>query len=169
MSSGITEMSSGITEMSSGITEMRSGITEMRYPNIKVLDPHEEGFDQAGAISKAEAIIQGNPDITAAFSTTGNGPSTWSTAAADTGKTDLVIISMDYTRQNLDLVKAGKVYGLVAQPLYEEFNQAVKLVGEAIDGKTVEYKNLLPAPIIYAADLAKYYDFNDRAEKGINQ
>lgn len=139
-----------------------------KYPDIKVLDPQEEGFDAAGAIAKAGAIIQGNPDITAAFSTTGNGPTTWATAAADNNKKDLVIISMDYTRPNLDLVKAGKVYGLVAQPLYEEFNQAVALVGQAIDGKTVEYKNLLPAPIIFAEDLDKYYSFNDRAEAGIS-
>jgi ribose transport system substrate-binding protein len=137
-----------------------------KYPNVKVLPSQEEGFDQAGAIAKAEAIIAGNPDITAAFSTTGNGPTTWSTAAADTNK-QLVIISMDYTRPNLDLVKAGKVYGLVAQPLYDEFYQAVVLVGEAIDGKPVTYRNLLPAPIIYAADLAKYYEFNDRADAGI--
>jgi len=104
-----------------------------KYPDVTVLDAQEEGFDAAGAIAKAGAIIQGNPDITAAFSTTGNGPTTWSTAAADNNK-DLVIISMDYTRPNLDLVKAGKVYGLVAQPLYEEFYQAVVLVGKAIDG-----------------------------------
>jgi ribose transport system substrate-binding protein len=139
-----------------------------KYPGIKVLPAQEEGFDQAGAIAKAEAIIQGNPDITGAFSTTGAGPTTWSTAAADTNKKDLVIISMDYTRPNLDLVKAGKVYGLVAQPLYDEFYQAVALVGQAIDGKTVQYKNLLPAPVIFLADLDKYYAFNDRAEAGIS-
>ena len=75
---------------------------------------------------------------------------------------------MDYTRPNLDLVKAGTVYGLVAQPLYDEFYQAVVLVGEAIDGKPVQYRNLLPAPIIFAADLAKYYEFNDRADQGIS-
>ena len=138
-----------------------------KYPNIKVLPAQEEGFDQAGAIAKAEAIIAGNPDITGVFSTTGAGPTTWSTAAADTGKKDLVIISMDYTRPNLDLVKAGKVYALVAQPLYDEFYQAAELVGKAIDGKPVEYRNLLPAPVIMAKDLASYYGFNDRAEAGI--
>jgi ribose transport system substrate-binding protein len=138
-----------------------------KYPNIKVLPAQEEGFDQAGAIAKAEAIIAGNPDITGAFSTTGAGPTTWSTAAADTNK-NIVIISMDYTRPNLDLVKAGKVYGLVAQPLYDEFYQAVVLVGEAIDGKPVQYRNLLPAPVIFAKDLDKYYAFNDRAEAGIS-
>ena len=139
-----------------------------KYPDVKVLDAQVEGFDAADSIAKAGAILQGNPDVTAAFSTTGNGPTTWATAAADNNKKDLVIISMDYTRPNLDLVKAGKVYGLVAQPLYDEFYQAAELVGKAIDGKPFEYKNLLPAPIIYAKDLDKYYAFNDRAEAGIS-
>lgn len=138
-------------------------------PNVKVLDAQEEGFDQTQAIAKAVAIIQGNPDIVGAFSTTGNGPTTWARAEDETSKKDFTIISMDYTRPNLDLVKQGKVYALVAQPLYDEFHKAVELVGQAIDGKTIEYRNLLPAPIITVNDLAKYYDFNDRAEKAIQQ
>ena len=138
-----------------------------QYPDIVVLDAQEEGFDQAQAIAMAVAIIQGNPDISGAFSTTGNGPTTWALAADETSSEGLVIISMDYTRPNLDLVKEGKVYGLVAQPLYEEFYQAAELVGDAIDGKTVTYLNLLPCPIITIEDLDKYYEFNDKAEAGI--
>lgn len=140
-----------------------------QYPNITVLDPQEEGFDQAQAIAKAVAIIQGNPDIAGAFSTTGNGPTTWARAAEDTSKEGLVIISMDYTRPNLDLVKEGLVYGLVAQPLYEEFYTCAELLVKALNGETVEYRNLLPAPIITEADLDTYYEFNDRAESSINQ
>ena len=140
-----------------------------KYPEVKVLDPQEEGFDQAQAIAKAVAIIQGNPDITGAFSTTGNGPTTWGQAADETSKEGMVIISMDYTRPNLDLVKEGKVYGLVAQPLYEEFYASAELLGKALKGEAIEYRNLLPAPIITVADLDKYYAFNDRAEAGINQ
>jgi ribose transport system substrate-binding protein len=151
------------------VAETFKATMKEKYPDIKVLDPQEEGFDQAQAIAKAVAIIQGNPDITGAFSTTGNGPTTWAQAAKDTSKDGLVIISMDYTRPNLDLVKDGKVYGLVAQPLYEEFYTAAELLGKALDGKAFEYRNLLPAPIITAADLQKYYEFNDRAEAGINQ
>ncbi len=139
-----------------------------KYPNIKVLDAQEEGFDQAGAIAKAVAILQGNPDVTGAFSTTGSGPTTWSTAAQEANKKDLAIISMDYTRPNLDLVKAGKVYALVGQPLYAEFFTAPRLLADTLNGKTVEYRNLLPAPIITIKDLDKYYAFNDRAEAGIS-
>jgi hypothetical protein len=42
-------------------------------------------------------------------------------------------------------------------------------LGKVLDGQKVEYRNLLPAPIITAADINKYYEFNDRAEKSINQ
>jgi len=140
-----------------------------QYPDITVLDPQEEGFDAAQAIAKAVAIIQGNPDIAGAFSTTGNGPTTWARAAEETSASELIIISMDYTRPNLDLVKSGQVYGLVAQPLYEEFYAAAELVGAALDGETVEYLNLLPAPVITIDDLDEYYSFNDKAEAGINE
>jgi len=140
-----------------------------KYPDIKVLDPQEEGFDAAQAIAKATAIIQGNPDITGAFSTTGNGPTTWATAADEASKEGLIIISMDYTRPNLDLVKEGKVYGLVAQPLYEEFFSCADLLVKVLNGETIEYRNLLPAPIITAADLDAYYGFNDRAEASMNK
>jgi ribose transport system substrate-binding protein len=138
-----------------------------KFPDITVLDPQEEGFDAAQAIAKATAIIQGNPDITGAFSTTGNGPTTWARAAEDASKEGLIVISMDYTRPNLDLVKEGKVYGLVAQPLYEEFYKSVELLTDILDGKEIEYLNLLPAPIVTAADLEKYYAFNDRAEESM--
>jgi ribose transport system substrate-binding protein len=140
-----------------------------KYPDIKVLDPQEEGFDAAQAIAKATAIIQGNPDIAGAFSTTGNGPTTWARAAEEANKEGLAIISMDYTRPNLDLVKEGKVYGLVAQPLYEEFFSCAELLVKILNGETVEYRNLLPAPIITAADLEQYYAFNDRAEASMNK
>jgi ribose transport system substrate-binding protein len=140
-----------------------------KYPDIKVLDAQEEGFDAAQAIAKAVAIIQGNSDITGAFSTTGNGPTTWARAAEDASKEGLTIISMDYTRPNLDLVKEGKVYGLVAQPLYEEFYGCAELLVKALGGETIEYRNLLPAPIITVADLDAYYGFNDRAEASMNK
>ena len=140
-----------------------------KYPDIKVLDAQEEGFDAAQAIAKATAIIQGNPDITGAFSTTGNGPTTWARAAEEASKEGLTVISMDYTRPNLDLVKEGKVYGLVAQPLYEEFYGCAELLVKALNGETIEYRNLMPAPIITIADLDAYYGFNDRAEASMNK
>jgi ribose transport system substrate-binding protein len=138
-------------------------------PNVKVLEPQEEGFDPPLAIAKAVAILQANPDVTGALSTTGAGPTTWARAAEEMGFEDgaIVIISMDYTRQNLDLVAEGKVYGLIAQPLYEEFYEAAQLCKRALAGEELEYRYLLPSPVIHIDELEAYYGFNDRVEAGM--
>lgn len=132
------------------------------FPDITVLDPQEEGFDPAAAQAKAVSILQGNPDVTAAFSTTGAGAATWAGAKRTTGK-DLTIIGVDYTRQNLDLVKDGSVFGLVAQPLYEESAAVADLAATLASGGTVTYLNKLDAPIVTVDNLDQYYAILDSA------
>lgn len=135
-------------------------------PDIVILEPQIEGYDQVQAIAAATAILQANPEIVGAFSTTGGGPTTWAKAAEDVGKApgDIKIISMDYSRANLDLVKSGEVYMLVGQPLYEEMYHATVLLIELAMGNAVPYENELPAPLISIDDLDKYYLINDKAE-----
>jgi ribose transport system substrate-binding protein len=132
------------------------------FPDIVVLDPQEEGFDPAAAQAKAVSILQGNPDVTAAFSTTGAGAATWAGAKRTTGK-DLTVIGVDYTRQNLDLVKDGSVYGLVAQPLYEESAAVAELASRVAAGETVPYLNKLDAPIVNVGNIDQYYAILDAA------
>ncbi len=161
----ITQGSFNNTE--NAVSKAFTEVMKAEFPDVKVLEPQEEGFDPPTAIAKAVAIIQGNPDIKAALSTTGAGPTTWARAAEETGRKDgaIVIISMDYTRPNLDLVKAGKVYALVGQPLYEEHYQAVVMLDKILRGEKVPYENPLPAPLITKADLDKYYQLNDKVDQ----
>jgi ribose transport system substrate-binding protein len=133
-----------------------------KYPDIVILPTEMEGFDPSAAEAKAVAIILGNPDVAAAFGTTGNSIQTWSNAARKTD-TKIAIIGMDYIRQNLDLVKSGDAYGLVAQPLYEESAIAAELLGKLAKGEKVDYLNPLPAPVITADGLAPYYAMLDAA------
>jgi ribose transport system substrate-binding protein len=141
------------------------------FPQFTVLEPQEETFDTPVAIAKAAAIIQANPDIIGALSTTGAGPTTWARAAEETGFADgeIVIISMDYTRPNLDLVQEGKVFGLIGQPLYEEFYEAVYIIDNYLRGEPYEFANLLPAPIITVDDLDYYYGLNDTVEAKLGE
>ena len=132
------------------------------FPNITVLPTEMEGFDPSAAEAKAVAILQANPEVTAAFGTTGNSIQTWA-GAARKAERKVVIIGMDYIRQNLDLVKSGDAYGIVAQPLYEESAMVAVLLGDLAQGKPVTYLNPLPAPVITAADLARYYTILDNA------
>ena len=106
-----------------------AAVIAKNFPTIQLLAPQLEGFEPSAAKAKAIALLQGNPAITGAFSTTGNGAETWS-GAARTAHRRISIISMDYTRQNLDLVKSGEVYAIVAQPLYEEGAAVADLAGQ---------------------------------------
>ncbi len=126
------------------------------YPDVEVLAPQVEGFEPSAAAAKAVSIIQANPDLKGAFSTTGGGPATWATAQRQ-AKHSLVAIGMDYVRQNLDLVKSGEVYAIVAQPLYEEGAKTADLLAARARKRKVGYYNFLPAPIVTKAKTARYY------------
>lgn len=134
------------------------------YPDLKVLAPQEEGFDPPAAIAKAVAIIQGNPDLLAAFGTTGGSPQTWAGAIDQTGKKSLLAIGMDYTEQNIDLVKSGKIYGIVAQPLYDEASKSVDLLDQLFKGEKVPYFTPLDAPVVTKDGIDKYADIQKKVK-----
>ena len=134
-----------------------------KYPDVKVLASQEEGFDPPVAIAKATGILQANPDVIAALSTTGAGPVTWAGAAEDTGR-DVIIIGPDMTRANMDLVRDGKVFALAAQPGYETHQLAVDLLARSICGETIPYTNELPTPIVFKDGLEPYYVVTDRVD-----
>jgi ribose transport system substrate-binding protein len=87
---------------------------------------------------------------------------TWSGAARKADR-EIVIIGMDYIRQNLDIIKSGAAFGLVAQPLFEEGAKTAELAAALAEGKEVPYMNPLPAPVITADDLGPYYEILDSA------
>lgn len=125
-------------------------------PGMKVTDIGIEGFDSVKAIAIAVGMLSANPEIVAAYSTTGNGAQTWSKAAEQTSR-KITIIGMDYIRQNLDLIRDGKVYGVVAQPLYEEGALVADLFNNLFSGKTIKYANYLPSDIVTKANVNHYY------------
>jgi ribose transport system substrate-binding protein len=156
----VTQGSFNLTENSMAAS-FRSTM-KAKFPGITVLASQLENFEPSAAVAKAVSIIQANPGLTAAFSTTGNGVQTWYGAERQTGK-QLVVVGMDYIRQNLDLVNSGKVYGLAAQPLYPEGAKAADLCMGLAQGKKVPYYNYLAASIITKGQLAPYYSFLKQA------
>ena len=122
----------------------------MDLDEIKLLDTVLEGavVDEATAINLS--IIQANPDIIGAFGTTGNSPVTWASAAEKAGYADgeLVIVGMDATEGNLDMLESGKVTALVAQPLYEESYKTMEYLDQVLRGNEVPMWTDLEAPVV---------------------
>lgn len=139
------------------VTEIFTKTMKAKYPNVKVLPAIEEGFDAPAAITKAVSLIRANPDLTAALSTTGGGPVVWASAQREAGK-KLIVVGMDYTHANLDLVRDGQVFGIIGQPLWEESAGAAELLDKCIKGEKIEWWTKLPAPFITKDNLAPHYE-----------
>jgi len=132
-------------------------------PHLKILEVQEEGPEPTKAIQVATSIMLANPDVVAALSTTGGGPTTWAGAQKETGR-KIIAVGMDYTRVNLDLVKSGQVWGAVAQPLYTECLGSAKLLMEMANGAPAPYWTKLEAPLITKDNVNDYYGMLDRLE-----
>jgi ribose transport system substrate-binding protein len=150
------------------VSEIFTKTMKQNFPAVRVLAPIEEGFDAPLAISRASAILQGNADIAAAFSTTGGGPVTWANASKETGK-KVVIVGMDYTRVNLDLVKNGEVFAVIGQPLWEESYGSAELLAKLVKGEKIPWWTKLNAPFITKDKLGPYYELLDKVEKAIHR
>lgn len=138
------------------------------YPDVSVLKPEEEGFDSSKAIAKAISILQARPDVVAALSTTGGGPTTWAGAQRGTGRR-IVAIGMDYTRINLDLVASGEIHAVIGQPLWEESFGAVELLDRVARGEKIPWWTKLPAPMIKKDNVPTYTQLLDKVEASIKR
>jgi ribose transport system substrate-binding protein len=72
---------------------------------------------------------------------------------------------MDYTPQNLAMVKSGEVFGLVAQPLFQEGERAAEVLNEAITHQTVTYYNPLPEGMATLTNISQYEQYINEAVK----
>jgi len=150
------------------VTEEFTKAMKAKFPDVKVLAAQEEGFDPSKSIVKAVAILQANPDITAALSTTGGGPTTWAGAQKETGR-KIIAVGMDYTRVNLDLVKNGEIHAVIGQPLWEESFGAAELLDQIVRGEKIPWWTKLPAPFITKDKLAPYNELLDKVEAALQK
>ena len=123
----------------------------MNLDGITVLEPELEGGEATQAANVNAAIIQKNPDLVGAFSTTGGGSASWSTAAQKAGKEngEIVIVAMDITEENLKYLEDGQVAALVYQPLYEEAFKTMEYLDTLFRGGEVPAWTDLDAPLVY--------------------
>jgi ribose transport system substrate-binding protein len=126
------------------------------YPDMKVLDSQVESTDVTQGVGVVTSLLQANiGELVGAFGTTGTSAQTWSQAAEDLGWEGYVI-GMDATSANLDILEAGGIYGLVAQPIYDLWADCARHLDAWLRGENPEYSNFSDAPVITAEDAPAY-------------
>lgn len=124
-------------------------------PNAEILDTQQEGLEPVEAIAKVGAVLVAHPDLKAAFGTTGGSINAWGKALQQAGKKpgDVMMIGMDATSENIDMVRSGYAYALVNQPVYEENYRAVELLIAHLKGEDISWDNPLPSPLVTVDEL----------------
>ena len=176
---GVTTGTIGLTQSGANVTEnaaadaFRNAI-ESSGTAFTVADTVFEGVEVVEATNKVTAVIQSNPDIVAGFGTTGASAQSWAAAMDNTGKTDLVVVGVDYVELNLNLVEEGAISAVVAQPLYEEAQVSAQTLdalfnGEDFTGSEEDWRVTLEAPLATTdGDLSVYRDIVSRVKEFFN-
>lgn len=107
-------------------------------PGSEVVDMQADAGDQVKAMEIFSAMIKAHPDMNALFGTEGGGAPGFAKVLEEQKLGDkITVISMDDTEQNLAVVKAGKIYGLMAQNFYKMGFLGTQYAWEAAQGKQV--------------------------------
>lgn len=67
-----------------------------------------------------------------------------------------VIMSLDYTEENIDLVEDGKIYALIARPFYAAAAQSAMVLDSILHDASVQQLTRVNAPVIRKKDIEKY-------------
>ncbi len=85
------------------------------YPKVKIVGPVDNQGDLVKSTAACSALLQANPKMKAIFAADGIGAAGAQQACEDANRADIKIMTVDSTQDVLDLIKAGKLYGTVAQ------------------------------------------------------
>ncbi len=119
-------------------------------PDAVILPTEQEGLEPVAAMAKVSAIILAHPDLKAAFGTTGGSINAWGKAMQQGGLKpgQILMIGMDGTKENIDMVRSGYAYALVNQPVYAEHYRAVEILIAKLKGEAFDYNNPMPSDIV---------------------
>jgi hypothetical protein len=79
-------------------------------------------------------------------------------------KRDMLIVALDYNKQNNALVRAGSIYGLLARPYFDAAAQATMLMDRILRNQNVPREVTLNAPLVRAGGLEKYESIVNEVE-----
>tara|TARA_B100001123_G_C14544299_1_gene723599 strand:- start:213 stop:476 length:264 start_codon:yes stop_codon:yes gene_type:complete len=65
-------------------------------------------------------------------------------------------------------VKFGKVFGIVAQPLFKIFEESAVILDAHIKGKPYQYENMLPSPVVLQG-IVKYDAILNKVEEAFKR
>ncbi|HEX8919559.1 MAG TPA: sugar-binding protein [Chloroflexota bacterium] len=128
------------------------------YPDIQIVatEPTEDSL--ATALSKAETLMQANPDLAAFYGVTGSGVPGAGNAVKQANKCGTIkVVGFDVVPQGIDLMKAGCVQALISQRPFGMTVKALDLLQDLHNGKQASSTNIdTGVEVVHPDTLDKY-------------
>jgi ABC-type sugar transport system substrate-binding protein len=114
-----------------------------KYPDMEIIATEATEDSIATATSKAETLMQANPDLVAFYGVTGSGVPGAGNAVKQAGKAGQVkVVGFDVVPQGIELMKADVVQVLISQRPYGMTVQAMDLLRDLKAGKPASSTNI---------------------------
>lgn len=155
--------SGGMTVPNQTLRYMRERLTQIA-PEYTQADTVFLGMELEEAWMKAAGIINSYPDLVAIYADANlSGGQAIVKAAEQAGRDDLILMAVDESKENLDLLEAGKLDALMVTDLYQEGYQSAQILAKLIAGEETEWHIELEEKVLTKdSDLTYYKDIWNR-------
>lgn len=127
-------------------------------PEYTLADTVFLGLDLSAATMKATGIINSHPDLVAVFADMSPvGGQAIVAAAENAGRDDLILITCDESKENLDLLEQGKLDALMVSDLYQEGYQCAQNLAKLMAGEEVEWYTEIEEKVLTRESDLTYY------------
>jgi len=167
---GVTSGTIGVFATGASVPYLSNGYfcerMEEIAPEYTLADPIFMGLSLEANIIRAESVVQNYPDLVAMYADNSSvGGQAIVAAAENTGRNDLVLISCDETKENLDLLEQGKLDALMVNDLYQAGYQCAQNLAKLMAGEEVEwYTEIEEKVLTRESDLTYYKELWNRIQ-----
>ena len=134
---GITEGTIVVWTNPSGVTPVAPGYFAERIEMLGVdykVERCSDGVSLEETEQRCIDCINQTSDLVAVFGATGASPYGWNAAIKNTGRTDLIVVGMDYTEWNLGIMREGNIDALICQPFIPEAQASALALYDLFNG-----------------------------------
>lgn len=144
----------GTLAQDAGNIQRQAGFHSVVDGKLNVVQTVSADADRAKAKSQAAAIMRANPNVKGFFTPAGTQAMGIQEAIKQEGRTDVKVVGIDGTKEELQSIKDGDLAATVEQFPYLMGYQAVQACVEASKGKTLPARVDTPTLIVTKANAA---------------
>jgi len=145
----------GTLAQDAGNIQRQAGFHSVVDGKLNVVQTVSADADRAKAKSQAAAIMRANPNVKGFFTPAGTQAMGIQEAIKQEGRTDVKVVGIDGTKEELESIKNGELAASVEQFPYLMGYQAVQACVAASEGKTLPERVDTPTLIVTQANAAE--------------